>query len=86
MTLVSIVSVKCMVSAVSEKKSLPGAMVDAKTKLKKIPSARYLYFKIPGRTRPLYIHHDNNKVQTRASWGGWGVPKIRRAMAQIWSD
>lgn len=51
-------------------------MVDAKTKLKKNPSARYLYFKIPGRTGPLYIHHDNNKVQTRASWG----EGIRRAV------
>lgn len=59
-------------------------MVDAKTKLKKNPSARYL-------TQNSWsdwalVHHDNNKVQTRASWGGWGVPKIRRAMAQIWSD
>lgn len=42
-------------------------MVDVKTKLKKNPSARYLT-QNSWSDRAL-VHHDNNKVQTRASWG-----------------
>lgn len=54
-------------------------MVDAKTKLKKIPSAQNSW------SNQALVHHDNNKVHSRVM-GGRGVPKIRRAMAQIWSD
>lgn len=72
MTLVHIVSVSCMVSAVSEKKSLPGAMVDVKTKLKKNPSARYLS---QNSWSDRALVHTVEQQRTLARHGGMGSPQ-----------
>lgn len=60
-------------------------MVDAKTKLKKNPSARYLTQNSWSDRALVHTSRQQQSTDSRVM-GGRGVPKIRRAMAQIWSD